>query len=210
MEPTIPTYADIPLTPTYRPMLVGLCSPAMGSGKTEVSRLLEVNHSFVRNPLAQTLKEMTATFFVGMGLDIYDAWELIRDPELKEAPIKELKGVTPRHLMQTLGTEWGRNCIHESVWVDVCLARSKHLMRQGRSVVIDDVRFTNEADAIRDAGGVIVRVVRPGVQRTTSHASEGQLDSYKVDYQLVNDSTLSNLTYKVRNLFDDIKSRQIN
>jgi hypothetical protein len=208
METTIPnpSYPASDGVTTNSPLLVGLCSPAMGSGKTTVAEILERQHGFVRNPLAFTLKEMTETFLTSVGFSPYDARELILDPELKEAPIKELGGVTPRHLMQTLGTEWGRNCIHENVWVEVCIHRAKYWLRQGRSVVIDDVRFPNEADAIRAAGGIIIRVIRPGAHVTSSHASEGALDSYEVDHQLMNQSTAENLIHYVNHMARVIKS----
>jgi CRP/FNR family transcriptional regulator len=58
--------------------------------------------------------------------------------------------------MQTLGTEWGRQCMDADIWVRAWAARAALLT----SAVADDVRFQNEADMIRNLGGVIIRVMR--------------------------------------------------
>jgi hypothetical protein len=50
------------------------------------------------------------------------------------------------------------------------------------------MRFPNEAEAIRDAGGVLVRITRPGVASPVRHASEGGLDGWRFDLDLVNDA----------------------
>lgn len=175
------------------PLLIGLCAPAMGSGKTEVANALVENHGFVKLQYAATLKSMIASLLQGSGMSEWDAAEFIADPELKETPLAILGGKTPRHAMQTLGTEWGRNCITENLWVGITIAKAKALMSQGRNVVIDDMRFLNEAEAVRAAGGTIIRVSRPTAQITSAHASEGELNSYHADWVIPNDSSLATL-----------------
>lgn len=168
------------------PPLIGLCSPAMFSGKTTVANALVENHGFTRLRLAGTLKAMTRAFLSGLGLP----WEVVEDMvdgELKEQAIPVLGGVTPRHLMQTIGTEWGRACVHPEVWINVAMNQARMMRGDGAAVVFDDVRYRNEADAIVAAGGVIVRIVRPEAVVTRTHSSEGELDDYPVTYELLND-----------------------
>ncbi len=78
---------------------------------------------------------------------------------------------------------------HEDVWV-------KALLDGGMParLAISDVRFPNEADAIRAFGGLVVRVERPGVGPINGHESEIALDGYDFDLVVVNDGTLDELT----------------
>lgn len=85
--------------------------------------------------------------------------------------------LTPRHALQTLGTEWGRDC-YGNVWAD--LGVRKALATPSHVVVITDCRFVNEAEAVRRAGGEVWRVVRPGAGLTGAaglHPSEAEQES---------------------------------
>jgi len=88
-----------------------------------------------------------------------------------------------RALLQRLGTEGGRRHLGENVWVDTLLRTPS----AGR-IVVSDVRFPNEADAIRERGGIVVRLTRPGVSALNDHPSEHALDDYEFDYRVVNES----------------------
>jgi len=82
--------------------------------------------------------------------------------------------------MQWLGTEWGRNLIGEGFWIAAWQAATQagHLQHPTGGlvplIVADDVRFANEAKAIRDRGGLVVRIERPGAGSASGagHASE--------------------------------------
>jgi hypothetical protein len=107
---------------------------------------------------------------------------------LKESPMQALAGATPRRAMQTLGTEWGRGCIAPDLWVRLFLLRAERHRAAGAPVVCDDMRFANEAEAIRGAGGLLVRVDRPGVAPAAGHASEGGLAGVDFDLVVSNDA----------------------
>jgi len=127
--------------------------------------------------------------------------------------------LTPRHALQQLGTEWGRAC-YENVWVDYALRVAKQILdryyarydaKRGtyeiekddglsiEGVVIPDVRFRNEVDAIRAAGGKVWRVSRfgAGLQGAAAkHQSETELDTIPLDLftqHVSNNSTLEAL-----------------
>src|SRR5699024_8911126 len=108
------------------------------------------------------------------------------DGDQKEVPSDLLRGLTPRWAMQTLGTEWGRNCIHPNLWVSAWKASIVGKPR----VVVDDLRFPNEEAAVRDLGGVVWRVERPGVGES-SHASESQRLGF--DKLIYNEADLNTL-----------------
>lgn len=87
-----------------------------------------------------------------------------------------------REFLQRLGTDAGRNILGENIWVDATL---KGLDPNG-SYVITDVRFPNEADAIRNLGGQVYRVERSGIHPVNTHISETALDNYAFDGRLCN------------------------
>ena len=89
--------------------------------------------------------------------------------EDKERVIPNL-GVSARHCLQTLGTEWGRNLISDSIWIDITRHRIEE--SDAKIFIIDDVRFDNEAEMIRDMGGEVWKLSRSGVNEDDAHISE--------------------------------------
>lgn len=167
-------------------MIIGLYSPAAQSGKTTVANYLQ-ERGYCRLPFAQPMRDMLSVMLSNIGYD-EERIEFHLHVD-KEAVLPEL-GVSVRHLMRTLGTEWGRECVSPTVWLDVWLAKA----RRKSFVVVDDVRFKNEADLIYLLGGEVWRITRPGVVRTTDHASEGGLDTWtKFTCDIVNAGTISDL-----------------
>jgi hypothetical protein len=83
-------------------------------------------------------------------------------------------GVTGRVLLQTLGTEWGREMIDQDIWVKAM----RHILtdamfQEYRPVVIDDLRFENEAKMIRELNGEIWHVERRSfTPANDNHVSE--------------------------------------
>jgi hypothetical protein len=170
------------------PRLIGLYSPAPGCGKTTVANLLTEHR---RVSFAAPLKESVSYMLCKLGLPSLNY--VYTD---KEAIIPEL-GVSARHMMQTLGTEWGRACIHPDFWVMIARAKTQRIMADDGSVVIDDVRFPNEAAMIRDLGGELWRIDRPGVTYNGDHSSEGGLEDITPDRVIVNDGTIAQLKEKI-------------
>lgn len=143
-------------------MIIGFCG-YKEHGKDSAAAVLASVKGFVLMSFASPIKLM---LMEGLGLSreqVYGSTKEVVDPRY---------GVTPRHMMQTLGTEWGRRCISNDVWVTAAIEGAKNLLAEGESVAITDVRFPNEADAIRAAGGQIWAVLRPGHAIDTSHESE--------------------------------------
>ena len=174
------------------PRLIGLYSPAPGCGKTTVASLLtDLLNDRECVSFAAPLKIAVLNMLDDLGLSgFHYAYED------KEAIIPEL-GVSARHMMQTLGTEWGRACIHPDFWVMIARAEAQRTMNDGKSVVIDDVRFPNEAAMIRDLGGELWRIERPGVIYSGDHSSEGGLEDIAPDRVIVNDGTIDQLKEKI-------------
>ena len=170
------------------PRLIGLYSPAPGCGKTTVANLL-IEHR--RVSFAAPLKGAVSNMLHELG--IVGVHFVHTD---KEAIIPEL-GVSARHMMQTLGTEWGRACIHPDFWVKIARAKTQRTMNDGGCVVIDDVRFPNEAAMIFELGGELWRIDRPGVTYNGDHSSEGGLEDITPDRVIVNDGSIDQLKEKI-------------
>lgn len=102
----------------------------------------------------------------------------------KEEPQESLQGKSIREALQLLGTEWGRGMIGERIW----LHQMGRYFGKPFNVVIDDLRFRNEYEFLREHGATIVRVDRPELEASEqSHASEQDWMSFEPDYVLIND-----------------------
>jgi len=199
------------------PTVFGLYSPAMGSGKSEVAKVLVNEFGAKLVKFAGPLKDMTRVLLLHMGVLPCDVDRCI-EGDLKEGPVpgwKRQEPVNPysnypqdeistRRIMQTLGTEW-RDLIDTNLWVRIAVENIKEQLAKGHHVVVDDMRFPHELKAIKDLDGKIVGVRRPGAQVTHKHRSEGGLEGYQFDHTINNEGTLTDLRWTVRDLMKDYK-----
>ena len=151
--------------------LIGICGD-IGSGKDTVANHLMAEHGFDSFSFANALKEWAFTLVGPLGVERRHIFG--GSPETKQADNAELLHMLPsrpdadggawtgRALLEYLGTEVGRS-IHPDIWVRHMIAYVQR--NQGRPIdtelrlVIPDVRFPNEFDAIRRLGGEIWRTV---------------------------------------------------
>ena len=136
--------------------------------------------------MADPLKDMIRSLYRGAGFDEETINRKI-EGDLKEVPCDLLMGRTPRYAMQTLGGDWGRAMIDENFWV--------HQWKSRRSlvpglVVVDDVRYDNEGEAVWDLGGLTVEVDR-GLDpvltgEASAHASENGIKPELVHFTIDN------------------------
>ena len=162
-------------------VLIGLCG-AKGSGKTFIAENMRDHHGATILRFADTLKDMMRV----MGFT-----EAHLTGDQKETPSEVLKGKTPRYAMQTLGTEWGRQMLHDTVWVDILVAKSKQV--QGM-VVVDDVRFPNEIEAIHNNGGIVVWVDRESIyEEGDIHPSETSIQADHCDVIMDNTGAIADV-----------------
>lgn len=155
-------------------MLIGLAGLKQ-SGKSTAGDYLASKYKFEHTSFAAPMRRfaMDVLYMNEVQLELG-----------KERPVAFLgNGVTPRKFLQLLGTEFGREMIHPDLWVRACLMR----VRPENNTVISDVRFDNEAHAIRAMGGKIVRIKRANQAPTgDGHASEQGIHPALVDYDITN------------------------
>jgi hypothetical protein len=170
--------------------LIGLCGPA-GAGKNTVAEFLRDSErcSFHQLAFADPIYECIAVI---TGVSVAG----LQNRDTKEAVIPWL-GKSPRQMLQTLGTEWGRETVNPQIWIRIAIERAVPHLAVGRSVVITDVRFDNEAQAIIDAGGEVWRVTRNGWQcldaGTAMHQSEAGVGEHLIARTIANAGSLDDL-----------------
>ena len=97
---------------------------------------------------------------------------------------------TFRAFLQHFGSEVMRS-INDGIWIDCTLSNC------GKDAIISDVRFPNEAKAIKEQGGIIIRVEREGLQSSDTHSSETAMREIVPDIIIDNNSDLRALYGKV-------------
>lgn len=169
-------------------MLIGICGAA-GCGKDAAASVLIRERGYTLHKFAGPLYEMVS---VMTGLSVED----LMDRKIKEKPLAGFGGKSPRQILQTLGTDWGRSMVASDVWIQSVAARARPLLEAGKGVVITDLRFDNEADWIRSEGGEVWRVERVvprDVACLSPHTSEAGVDDARIDRTIRNDGTLEDL-----------------
>ncbi len=161
--------------------LIGLTG-GMGVGKsTALSIIAKANSKVELVKFAQPLYDMQEFIYSRIGSVIKRDESFTKD----------------RKLLQWLGTDWGRDSISKTLWVDIWRSQVQNLFDFGCPVVCDDVRFDNEAETVRSMGGIVIEITskhaaaRINTQAgIAKHASESGLSRNLIDFSIENDDTL--------------------
>lgn len=184
-------------------MLIGLGHHAT-VGKDTVAEILVREHGYRRIGFADKLKE----FALAINPDINPS--LVSNVRAGEGLLRTLVGrygwdeaksryPKVRTYLQVLGVA-ARDTFGEDFWVDQVLGAARHEPK----LVISDVRFRSEAEAIKTLGGILVKVTRPGHGAVNDHVSEHDLDDWTWDYVLNNDGTKEDLGFFVTRMIEKL------
>jgi len=125
---------------------------------------------------ASPIKDMVETLLFQFNIDpsMYD----------KEDPLPLPGEPSFRKLCQTLGTEWGRELISKEIWIEALRAKIRQQSPPQTPIFIDDLRFPDEAEMLRQEGFKIVYLYRG--DQEDSHASESMISELPHDYVIAN------------------------
>jgi len=168
-------------------MIIGI-SGYSGSGKDLVGTIIQeisLNKWHIKK-WAGKLKTI-ASILTGIPVEKFE------DQEFKKTMLGPEWDMSIRDFLQKLGTDAVRDSLHENTWVNATMID----YTTESNWIITDTRFPNEAEAIKKAGGIVVRVNRPGVQPINPHPSETSLDDWNFDAVINNDGDVSDIVHKV-------------
>jgi rhodanese-related sulfurtransferase len=181
-------------------MIIGLVG-FIGAGKGTVGDILVRNHGYHRFAFADALKDAVSTIFLwprGLLEGDSNASRAFRERVDVWWSHKLGYEVTPRLILQKFGTEACREGIADNIWI----AALEKRIQGYDDVVISDVRFPNEIDFIRSAGGTIVRVCRgedPTPEELSKmHISETAWNNVISDIKIFNNGTVDDLKKEVK------------
>lgn len=179
----------------------------------EYEAIISAISTYKIKKFAGKLKKV-ASLLTGISIEKFE------DQEFKKTSLGPEWGMTVRDLLQKLGTEGLRVGLHENTWVNALMVDYQPIDYDPLTEaeiypnwIITDTRFENEAQAIKKAGGFIIRVERPKINTINDHASETALDDWKFDYVLDNSGSIEELSDKVYDMlrhFDIIPSPAAN
>lgn len=175
-------------------MIIAICGHKF-SGKSTVARLLHNATGYPVVSFADKLKDITCVLSgcTREQLEDYDFKENELVPDCLRPCCGNAKKPTFRAFLQHFGSEVMRGA-NDNIWIDCTLSNCE------KDVIISDCRFPNEAKAIKERGGVVIKVVRPNAKASDSHQSETLIDEIRADYTIWNDTTLEDLVANVDSL----------
>lgn len=173
------------------------------SGKDTAGNIFS-NMGYSRQSFAEPIRKLVMEICGFRDLDELDVH--------KNSHLDVLGGNTPRYAMQTLGTEWGRDTINDSIWPQVVINKIKSIPSE--KFVITDVRFDNEyhsiVKAFPDAKIYTYEVIRPDntsslTGQAASHRSESGLSDDIKREIILNDGYLKEFLEKIKNIAIEIE-----
>lgn len=177
-------------------MIIGLAGK-MGSGKSTAVETLQFY-----------LKDQVK--LVKLAQPLYDIQEFAYR-RIQQAYQRPSDFVKDRKLLQFLGGEWGRDSLDKNLWLNLWKYDAVALENRGFLVVCDDVRYDNEAEMIKDLGGIIIRIDAENTHTRINtangiynHQSEKGLPDHAVSYIIENNGTKSEYQDKLQVLFKQI------
>lgn len=171
------------------PAVVGIAGKAR-TGKNTLADFIEAQYGGYQYSMAAPLRRMLKA---GFGIDMDDPYWTAR----KEEPIAAFEK-SPRQLLQTLGTEWGRQAVHPDTWV---ILATDVLRKRGAGMIVTDIRFENEAAWVRRMGGKVIHLTRTAAPGVNEHVSEAGVIKAPSDIEFFNNGTLEEMQYAVSKLF---------
>jgi hypothetical protein len=167
------------------------------SGKSLLADYLVAEHGYTKLNFKDALIDEIKERFPMLLKEISEDYVVYEETLFTEKPYPPII----RLLLQEYGTEV-RRADDPDYWVDAWLYKANELKRAGiTKIVVDDVRFRNEAHIVWDEDGTIIRITRPDYEESgDTHTSETEQASIAADHTIINDGTQEDLINKLKAL----------
>ncbi len=165
-------------------------------GKSTVAEYLAYNYDWGEYAFATAVKNTTDSAFKFPA-------EYKFNKELLYTPLN----MSYREALQKVGESF-RASFGEDIWIKN-LEIGIQDVRKFYNVVISDVRYLNEAEWVKNQGGILINIVNPRLLSSDKHISEISLDSYKWDYVILNNGSKRALLHKIDNLVTEIFNEKL-
>jgi len=183
--------------PIVSPRLIGLTA-FKTSGKDAFAESF-VAAGYVQCDMCTPMKAMLAALYISGGMHPRDATRKLHG-DLKDEPCEVLGGSTPRDALKLLGSAGLLGDINPAIVVQNWRHRATELLAKGHRVICTDVRRLDQADAVSDLGGFMIRLIRPKAFNSDPHPTESESPFIPVDYTVMNTGDLSDLSAQARQL----------
>ncbi len=180
-------------------MLIGFLGKK-GHGKdTCADFVCSLDQQYQKIAIADALKRTCIDLFDLTELQVYD--------RIGKETVDVRWNKTPRKIMQEVATYF-KDTYGSDFWINIALKAIsvKNSQSSLNYFVISDVRFQEEIDKIHEAGGVIIKVLRPCEVSNDEHISEKGIDFLSADYFILNDKDLEKLMAEVGYILSSTKS----
>ncbi len=149
-----------------------------GSGKSTIANYLIDNYNFTSLAFAEKLKQVVSTAF-DIDLDLLEGNS--EESRVYRETTNEFWGMTPRQMLETVGTKLFRKGISEDFWVKIVEKRIQELLKSEKNVVISDLRFVNEWEMLKKYNAKVIFV-----DNGNSVDAEYEIKSIQYDFKIEN------------------------
>jgi len=181
--------------------IIAICG-FQGAGKDTLANILVEKYGYTKLSFAGILKDIVAIIF---------NWDrkLLEGDTIESRKWREqidewwsnrlcIKNLTPRYILQTIGTDVFRNHFHPDIWI----ASIEKKLSNYNKIVITDCRFPNEIDIIKKYGGKLIHIYRDKLPEwfinknivDGLHSSEYSWIKCSIDYTIENNGTIDDLS----------------
>ena len=181
------------------------------TGKDTAANLLIKKYGFIKYGFGDPVKDVARAMFCFDDEQLYGSKKEDVDPEWN---------VTPRKVLQVIGTEFSQYSIYKSLpeleekvpmrnfWVNRFKKWYKEEIKIniGMNVVINDIRFQHEINAIKELNGHVIKITSDRQQYKDSHLSENEIDEINqqtIDFEITNNESIDSFHLKIEDIYEN-------
>lgn len=177
-------------------MIIGIGYKAR-VGKDTAGSYIASKYNYSQDAFARNLKNAASHIFGFTQAQL--------EGDEKEIQMPYWNGLSPRMILQRLGTDCLREFFGQEIWVNSFHQRTQDI----KNLVVTDVRFPNEAAYIKRRGGILINITKSNTPKVAGHSSEVAMDKFNDwDYTITNDGTYEELYTDLDTIIREIGREQ--